>query len=222
MEEWNVNGPPLLGTLPVPTPLSAEAFEEARAEFFVLDTRPTLCFAPAHVPKSLSIWPDGVASFAGWYLPYDRPLLLVTPEDDPMPTVRKLVRMGYDDLAGCLAGGMLAWHTIGYESDAIETVTVQDLCRRLDASEEPWILDVRSAGELEQDGEIQDAHHIHITQLPRRLDDVPRAETITVFCGSGLRSTIAASMLQSTGWRMVEVVLGGLSGWNSASCPIRL
>jgi hydroxyacylglutathione hydrolase len=222
MEEWNVQGPPLLGSLPVPTPMSPEAFDKARAESFVLDTRPTLCFASAHVPKSLSIWPNGVASFAGWYLPYDRPLLLVSQADDPSPTVRKLIRMGYDDLAGHLAGGMLAWHTAGLESAAIETITVQDLCRDLDEDEEPWILDVRSAEELEHDGEIPDAHHIHITQLHRHLEDIPREQTKTIFCGSGVRSMIAASMLQSTEWHNVRVVLGGLSGWNSTSCPLKL
>lgn len=226
MEEWNLKGPPLLGTLPVPKALSPEAFEEARAESFVLDSRPTLCFASAHVPKSLSIWPGGLASFAGWYLSDDRPLLLVNQAEDPLPTVRPLIRMGYDDLVGYLAGGMLAWHTAGYESNSIETITVQDLCRRLDANEEPWILDVRSAEELEHDGEIPGAHHIHVTQLHRHLaelsDDIPWAQMVTIFCGSGVRSMIAASMLQSTGWPNVRVVLGGLSGWNSASCPIRL
>jgi hydroxyacylglutathione hydrolase len=222
MEAWNVEGAPVLGTLPVPTPLSAGAFDEMRAESFVLDTRMELSFSTAHVGKALSIWEGGLASFAGWFLPYDRPLLLINESNDPMPVVRTLIRLGYDNVAGTLAGGMLSWHKAGLESASIETITVHGLCKELDAGKEPWILDVRSDEELEKEGEIPGARHIHITQLPRHLDEVPRSERVTVFCGSGMRSTIAASLLQGTEWSQVAVVLGGIAGWNSAACPIEL
>ena len=43
---------------------------------------------------------------------------------------------------------------------------------------------------------------------------------MTVFCGSGLRSMIGASLLQREGWEDVAVVLGGLAGWSSTTCPI--
>jgi hydroxyacylglutathione hydrolase len=222
MEAWNVSGPPLLRRLRAPTPMSVESFIESRAEAFVLDTRTELAFSSAHVPKSLSIWMGGLSSFAGWFLDYNRPLLLVQEDEDPTPVLRQLVRLGYDDVIGYLAGGMLAWHTAGKESSAIKSITVQELCQRLDADEDLWILDIRSDLELERDGEIPDAHHIHVTQLPKHLGDVPKERTVTIFCGSGLRSMMAASLLQSTGWWDLVVVLGGLAGWNSVSCPIRL
>jgi len=222
MEAWNVEGPPLLGTLPVPTPLSADAFDEMRDASFVLDTRMELAFCTAHVGQALSIWENGLSSFAGWFLPYDRPLLLVNESDDPLPVVRKLIRVGYDNLGGYLSGGMLSWHTAGLESASIETITVHRLCKALDTRQEPWILDVRSDEELAEEGKIPGAQHIHITQLPRHLDQVPRSEHVTVFCGSGMRSTIAASLLQGTGWPQVTVVLGGLAAWDSAACPIEL
>jgi hydroxyacylglutathione hydrolase len=222
MEAWNIKGPPLLSRLKTPAPMSAERFDQSRAEAFVLDTRDTLAFSAAHVPKSLSIWFGGLASFAGWYLDYDQPLLLLPGGEGLDPVVRTLRRLGYDNVTGCLGDGMLGWHTAGKESSAIETITVQSLCRQLDAGQDHWVLDVRSDRELEQDGEILGAHHIHITQLPAHLDDVPRARRVTIFCGSGLRSTIAASLLQGAGWRELAVVLGGLSGWNSVSCPIEI
>ena len=67
-----------------------------------------------------------------------------------------------------------------------------------------------------------DAHHIHVTQLPHRLDEVPRDQTITIFCGSDVRATTAASLLQRAGWTDLAVVLGGLSGWSSTTCPLEL
>jgi hydroxyacylglutathione hydrolase len=117
---------------------------------------------------------------------------------------------------------MHAWHTAGRRSTAIDLVTVQDLCDRLDADQAAWILDVRSAAELATEGRIAGAHHIHITQLPLRLADLPRERRITIFCGSGLRAMIGASLLKREGWQDVAVVLGGLSGWHSTTCPIEI
>ena len=186
----------------------------------MLDTRMELGFAAAHVPEALSIWLAGVPRFAGWLLPYDRPILLVNEADDVTEATRSLIRMGYDSLAGCLSGGMLSWHKKGLESKSIGTVTVQGLCRRLDRGEEAWILDVRSAGELEHVGKVPRGHHIHITQLPERMAEVPKDRVVYVFCGSGVRSMIAASLLQRQGWRDITVVLGGFAGWSSTRCPL--
>jgi len=70
--------------------------------------------------------------------------------------------------------------------------------------------------------EIVDAHHIHVTQLPHHLADIPRGREISIFCGGGLRSTLAAGYLQREGWDAVQVVLGGTKGWNSTACPLEL
>ena len=222
MEPWNLEGAPILGSLPVPTPLKPTAFAEAAEDAVVLDTRTELGFSAAHVPDALSIWQGGLASFAGWFLSYDKPILLVNEDADPTPIVRHLIRIGYDDLVGSLSGGLLAWHMSGRESRSIDTVTVQDLCHHLDMEGEAWILDLRSDEELEGHGEIAGAHQIHVTQLPDRLDEVPQDETVYIFCGSGLRSMIGASLLRRRGWDKVTVVLGGLAGWHSTTCPLEL
>lgn len=139
-----------------------------------------------------------------------------------MPVVRTLARMGYDNVAGYLAGGMHAWHTAGLDSASLGSVTVPDLCHRLDEGIRPAILDVRSDAELRQEGAIAGAQHIHITQIPQRLDEVPRRQPLQIFCGSGLRSTTVASLLEREGWRDITVVLGGTRGWNSVTCPIEI
>jgi hydroxyacylglutathione hydrolase len=220
MERWNVEGPPLMGTLPMPTPLSPGAFSERAKDAFVLDVRDTLSFGAAHVPGALSIWQEDVAQYAGWFLPYDRPLLLVGTGNDLTQPVRTLSRMGLQ-VTGYLAGGMLAWHEAGLESRSVQMVTTQSLCERLDRHQEAWILDVRSAAELEQ-AAILGAHHIHFTQLPGKMDEVPRDQPVYLFCGSGLRSMVAASLLQMEGWQNQTVVLGGLAGWTSTVCPVEL
>jgi hydroxyacylglutathione hydrolase len=220
MEKYNLGGAPLLASIPDLTPLSPGEFAREQEEGLAVDTRSELGFASAHVPGSLFIWAGGLAGFAGWFLPHDMPILLVSEGENPVQIARYLLRLGYDDLAGYLAGGMLAWHTAGLESNAIRTVTVQQLCSLLDEGEETSILDVRSEEELDKVGRIPGAQHIHITQLPEHLDDVPGDGTIYVFCGSGLRSTLAASLLRRAGWRDLVIVLGGFAGWTSVRCPL--
>jgi hydroxyacylglutathione hydrolase len=221
MEVLNVEGAPLLGALPSPAPLSPGEFAERAKDAAVLDTRLELGFSAAHVPGSLSVWLARVPGLAGWFLPYDRPILLVCGTDDPTEAVRYLVRIGFDRIEGYLAGGMLAWHMKGMVSGAVDTIKVHDLCGLLDAHEELWVLDVRSGAELESDGRIPGALNIHITQLLDHLSEIPRDSRIYIFCGSGMRSMLAASLLHREGWEDVTVVLGGLAGWSSISCPLK-
>lgn len=223
MEPLNLEGAPLPnGRLPVPPPLKPGTFEEQAGDALVLDTRMEVSFADAHVPEALSIWEGGLASFAGWFLPYDQPLLLVSESNDPTPLVRHLIRLGFDNLAGYLSGGMLDWHMAGKKSASTESVTPQEFCDLLSEGQEPWILDVRSEEEIEEEGELPGAHHIHITQLPHHLDEIPRDRPIHIFCGSGLRSMIGASILQRRGWEDVAVILGGTMGWHATKCPTEL
>jgi hydroxyacylglutathione hydrolase len=223
MEKVNLEGRPVLGALPSPRPLDARSFlalyEKQNAQ--VLDTRQELAFAAAHVPGSQSIWMDGLASFVGWFVGYDRPILLVGEGNAVDNVAAILLREGFDDISGFLAGGMLSWHMSGLESAAITTQTVQELCRRLDEDKPTWILDVRSGGELSKDGRIEGAQHIPITAISGRMDEVPKDREIFVFCGSGMRSMVAASFLKARGWKNLAVILGGMAGWRSRKCPLK-
>ncbi len=220
IEKLNLEGAPVLGSLPTPPPLSPKEFAERSQNAIVIDTRMEVGFGASHVPDSISIWLDGLSSFAGWLLPYDRSILLVSDTGTIEQAVRKLIRMGYDNVAGYLAGEMHAWHTAGLESKSTKMVAVQELCHLLDESEDTWILDVRSEEEVEN-AQIPGAHHIHITQLQEHKDEVPKDRSVYVFCGSGLRSMIGASLLQREGWEDTTVVLGGLAGWSSITCPVK-
>jgi hydroxyacylglutathione hydrolase len=219
VEKLNVEGAPILGSMPVPKPMSPNEFVERARDAIVVDTRMEMGFGASHVPGAISIWLGGIPSFAGWFLPYDRPILLVNDTDNPEQAARSLIRMGYDGIDGYLSGEMHAWHTAGLESESTKTVTVHELCHLLDGRKGIWILDVRSEEEVAKT-QIPGAHNIHITQLPDRMDEVPRDRSVYVFCGSGLRSMIGASLLQRQGWHDLTVVLGGLAGWSSISCPI--
>jgi hydroxyacylglutathione hydrolase len=221
MERLNLEGAPLLGALPAPKPLSPVDFAAQAENAWVVDTRDLLSFGAAHLPGSIALWENELPNYAGWFLTYDKPILLVSDADRVEQVTRYLIRMGFDWLEGFLAGGMLAWHGVGLESQSLHTTTVQSLCHQLDADQDMWLLDVRSEKEVEANP-IPDAHHIHIKQFPGRMDEVPTHRPVYIFCGSGVRSAIVASLLQRAGWNNTIVVLGGLAGWSSMSCPLPL
>jgi hydroxyacylglutathione hydrolase len=220
MEHMNLEGASAFESLPVPPALTPYECKGFAKDSVMVDVRMDVCFGSAHIPGSVFLWLEGLPSFAGWFLPYDTPLLIISDADTSLIANRYLARLGYDNIAGYLSGGMLAWHMAGYESEATRMVTVHSLCRELDSNKEMYILDVRSEKEIDETGKIPHAHHIHVTQLPNRTDEIPTDTMVYIFCGSGLRSMIAASYLQREGWKNLTIVLGGLNGWNSTTCPL--
>jgi hydroxyacylglutathione hydrolase len=222
VERLNLEGAPLPdGNLPVPPPLSAEEFAARAPNAWVVDTRDLMGFSAAHVPGALALWENELSSYAGWFLTQDKPILLVCDTDRIEQVTRYLVRLGFDRIEGFLAGGMLAWHRAGLESHSITTVTVQDLCYRLDMAETTQVLDVRTDREVEATS-IPGAVHVPIKLIPARMEQVPADGELCIFCGSGVRSMIVASLLRRAGRDNAIVVLGGLAGWNSTSCPLPL
>lgn len=224
MEELNLLGPGAMPQLPPPVTAGefAARMESGEGEALLLDTRDELEYNAAHVPGSAFIWEEGLSSYAGWFLDYDRPLLLITGKGGPSSAARQLVRLGFDDIRGWLAGGLLGWHNAGFESKPVSTMMPQQLCDLLERKEELCILDVRGEEELKADGKIPGSTNIHITLLPERLNEVPGCERLFIFCGTGKRSTIAASLLERSGRRPPPtVILGGIAGWKMEACPLQ-
>jgi len=98
-------------------------------------------------------------------------------------------------------------------------ITVPQLETLLARGGEPWILDLRTHEEVERDGTVPGARHVPLTSLSERRDEVPREENVFAFCGTGVRSTIAASLLARWGWPRLTVVMGGMEGWKAAGAP---
>lgn len=220
MKKLNSAGPPLLSELPGLEPLAPEEFRGlAGGGHVVVDLRDQLAFGGGHVPGSFGIGIDGsLSTWAAWVVPYDAPILLVAPsKGDVPPAVRALVRVGLDDVRGWLEGGIEAWRKAGFPLDTIEQLDVEELERRL-STDGPAVLDVRSDSEW-RDGHIEGAVHVMGGFLEDRLDEVPRADGVAVICGSGYRSTVAASVLRRAGFSHVMNVPGGMQAWRRAGHP---
>lgn len=217
MEARNLR-PGGLAAVGQPTPLAPREFAGLADGATVLDTRTPLGFLTAHVPGALSIWEAGLGAWAGWFVPDERPILLVTDEGRVMPVVLTLARMGFDRVHGYLQGGMGAWHEAGYGSDGISAASAPDARWMLDFDGDARLLDVRTAAERWQ-GSVPGAVTVPLAELERRSGEVPADVRVYIFCGSGFRSTVAASVLCNLGWDDLTVVLGGVDGWLSGSMP---
>ncbi len=222
MESRNLTGKPGLADVPAPRPLSPKAFAEeaGRDDAVVVDVRSELAFASSHVPGSYYLYKSSLEPLAGEFIPVDRRILLIDDAEDPSTIMTRLRRIGFDNIAGFLSGGMLSWNIQAREVAAVATLPVYALCQILDSKRDVHLLDVRKEEELATQGIIQNAQNIPINQIPARLDEIPSGRPIYVFCGSGLRATTVASLLKAAGFTDVTVALGGFGGWTSVTCPI--
>lgn len=221
MKAVNAAGPAILGPeLPGQKRLTARTIHERLCEHcMVVDVRPKEAFAAAHIPGAINIpLGDNFPTWAGWVLPYDKQLVIVPAStDDMLEVITHLIRVGLDQVGGCMADGMDAWQNAGFPIAQLDAMPVQELAARLGDPEtdRPLVLDVRTDGEWNA-GHIDGAMHIHGGVLSDRIAQVPKDRPIVVICGTGYRGSIAASFLKSQGYENVANVLGGMSAWKAA------
>lgn len=84
------------------------------------------------------------------------------------------------------------------------------------------LLDVRSEGEWEDPGYIEDATHIWIDEFTMNLDMLPEDldANIVVYCASGYRGGVVDSMLELMGYTNVRNLSGGIKGWIASDLPV--
>lgn len=206
----NRRGPDVLGS-PFPA-LAALAPAEVqrlveRDGAIVVDARSSESWTACHVQGSVSIaLRPQFATWLGWLLPDDRPLVFVLdPDQDEADLVRQARTIGYEHLAGTLAGGVGAWRGAGLPVVSTERVDAE----RFEIDR--LVLDVRQADEHAH-GHLPGAIHIALGDLARRIDDIPHAPVVTM-CGRGDRATSAASILERAGRHDVAVATGGPPEW---------
>lgn len=222
MKTLNSAGPPILDALPGRDPIPVEEFHAlVEAGHVVVDLRDHLAFGGGHIPGSFGIGIDGsLSTWAAWVVPYEAPILLVAENAFAVdPAVRALVRVGLDQVRGWLEGGMNAWRQQGLPIATLPQISIPELARaRNEGSVD--VLDVRSDGEWSE-GHVEGALHVHGGLLEDRLDEIPRnGRPLAVICGSGYRSTVAASVLKRAGFGDVRNVPGGMRAWKSARLPL--
>jgi len=212
----NLAGAPALGSLP---PLRALSESELKSQFAngaaVIDTRSAPFFGAGHFPGSLSIGLGSnlFATWVGFLVPFGKPIILVVGSADSAPQARlQLARIGFDDVLGYIEADSLS------QIRQLSQLGVDELHFALKRGEAPRLLDVRTAGEWATE-HIEGALHIPLPALPRQLGELARHDSLAVICGSGYRSSIAASLLQNAGFSRVQNVMGGMGAYLETRVP---
>ncbi len=130
------------------------------------------------------------------------------------PVRRSLIRLGYDNMAGYLAGGFPSWYMAGLEIMKMRAISVHEL-REMEG--DFFLLDVRKITDRDR-FHIEGSEHIWVGDLPDNLDLIPEKDVV-IYCDSGYKSTIAASILEGHGFN-VTTVLGGIGAWLRAGYPV--
>src|SRR5580765_2132951 len=213
MKKLNAKGPEILGNLPRVPGLPPKAFKEAieKKAGVLVDTRTMLAFGGGHIPGAMNIGGAPVLSiWAGWMLASNEPILLVLEnESDLEEVVRLFIRTGYSKFAGYLVGGMKAWEAAGFEQAEIRQMGVHELNKRAASLQ---IVDVRSPREW-KNGHVPGARHIFLPELRKRVSELDRAKPTAVYCASGYRASIAASILKEEGFDELWNVPGSWEAW---------
>jgi hydroxyacylglutathione hydrolase len=204
MAPINRSGPTPTAGLPSPRPLAAEevAKKLEASEAWLVDARFRVPFARAHIPGSINVeLDDAFASYVGWLVPFNAPLMLVLPEPEweaLQEASVQLLRIGYERLQGYLAGGIATWRAWGGSLGSYPVVGLEELCRRYRSGRPPAVLDVRQLTEW-QDGSIPGSRHVFVGDLPGRLADISHDREVWAICRTGHRSAMAASLLDREG-----------------------
>ena len=220
LKEVNTSGPEVLRSLPVVPPLPPEAFRNAivRNDAVVVDTRHMLAFGGGHIDGALNIGGTHLMPiWAGWTLDASQPILLVLDSDTSLHTVVSyLMRTGFTRFAGYLVGGMSAWDNAGFPTVATAQKTVEEIHGDRSGM---TLIDVRSPAEWKL-AHIPGAIHIFLPSLAQQIKDIPADRPVAVYCGTGYRASLGASILQRAGLKNVSNIPGSIQAWKRAGYEV--
>ena len=169
---------------------------------WVVDLRDRVAFAAGFVPGTFCFPLDGsFASYLGWVLPWGTPLTLLgeTPQQVAQAQ-RELARIGIDRPAAAADGRPEQWS--GDQPLAtLRLATFGDLAAA--DRQKVVVLDVRRALEW-AGGHVAGAVHIPFSELPARVGEVPAGQ-VWVYCHSGYRAIVAASILAAADRHVVSI-----------------
>jgi glyoxylase-like metal-dependent hydrolase (beta-lactamase superfamily II)/rhodanese-related sulfurtransferase len=194
------------------------ALERAGAQ--LLDTREGGEFAAAHLKGSINVGLGGqYATWAGSVIDPKRPVVIICSVGDELESGVRLGRIGFDNIAGYLDGGLAA-----LEGRPELTATTMRLspavAQEAVAASRVQPVDVRTPGEHAK-GTVPGSIAMPLSRLTAHARELPHERPLLLFCAGGYRSSIAASLLESQGFPVQELA-GGFTAWEKAGLPTEI
>lgn len=203
-------------------PLEANEFEllAEQNHALILDTRNASDFAQAYIPQSVNIGING--DFAPWVgtliVDVNTPILLITEEGKEQETVTRLARVGFDHQLGHLKGGIKKWIDEGKEVDKVNRISPEQFAQTVELGKDK-ILDIRKETEYNA-SHVKEAINQPLAYINDWIKNINPKEHFYIHCQGGYRSMIAASILQSRGYRNFSEVSGGFAEISKTNIPV--
>jgi hydroxyacylglutathione hydrolase len=155
---------------------------------------------------------DSFAVRAGAVVPFGAPMILLTTDTAAAQGLRKqLATIGFDDVRGIAD----AIPESGEELARVRTIDARTA--KALAENGAQLVDVRETSEY-QKAHAPGALHIPYQQLEGRLAELPAGRDLVLYCASGVRSSLAASILERHGIAAANM-RGGFTSWVGADLP---
>jgi hydroxyacylglutathione hydrolase len=220
MKKLNKADRPLQTEVPKREKLSVdELLKNLEKGVKLIDTRNKMTFAKGFIPGSLNIQGNNAfANWAGWFLNYDEPFMLVADDAQMEDLTRKLMRIGLDNVIGYV-DNVTDWAAA--TGRALQTVHVisMDEFKEKKAENNLQLVDLRGAAEFNT-AHIAGADHVFVGTLENNLDKISKDRRVVIHCQGGDRAAIAYSILAKHGYENVLNYSGGINEWANAGNPV--
>jgi rhodanese-related sulfurtransferase len=202
--------------------------------YYVIDVRTKEEYAQGHLGGAVLVPVDEIKNRLT-EIPKDKPVIVYCKSGvRSMQAAGILVSNGFKAVYS-MTGGIEEWQKEGYpvvkdnsasqdtggENQGFTTLSVDEVYEIVKNNEGYLIIDVRSIDEY-KDGHIKGAISIPVSDLEKRIGEIPKDKQIIVYCnGSGCnRSVAAAKILVKYGYKNVNNVGGtGIYEWKEKGYP---
>lgn len=101
---------------------------------------------------------------------------------------------------------------------SIETISADELKQLADSGEDFVLLDVRGLEEIQRNGTLPGFLNIPVTEVGKRIGEVPKDKPIIAACERGVRAARAAVVLQDAGYENVRAF--GFAEYRAKGYPL--
>jgi len=213
IKKMNLAGPALLETL---TTISSEGGldEMDLDELFIIDTRLPQKFADFHLKGSINIpMHDHFSQWCTWFIPENKDIGIITDDHSrDSQVVNQLRLVGFDEPILLIAfSARLKSHLQG---DCFKLLSPAQIVQ-----DKMQMIDVRTLKEWDE-GHVANAQHIELNKIETATVQFSLNLPIVTICRSGVRASIATSILKKIGFQNVTCLNGGMQSWSAAGLPI--
>lgn len=189
---------------------------QARGESVLIDLRAPADFAKGHPSGALNVpfSPRGLGDRARLALPPGRTAILVALDTTSAAAAEQQLTASGIGVRGSV--DLAAWRAAGLP---LTTVAEVEIDRIPDLFGTATIVDVREPMEWDT-GHVPGALLIPLAELRESLPPVPKDAPIVTICEAGVRSSVAASILQAAGFTNVSHIPAGSSGYRRSGLAL--